>query len=163
MFKLLDYLVLTAAIVIHSVAVKIYCYALIMVFIFKGIPALVNFVVKTAPANFHCALGYYHLCVRYIYAPFLQHCDILYFDFLVTFSCVGLMLSVVSNGYVTGRTDSFPLVMVGGVLEANKKWDIGREVVKLVSKEYPGAIPIRPKVSIPLPFVQICVFFLSTK
>ncbi|KAJ4728964.1 N-acetyl-D-glucosamine kinase-like [Melia azedarach] len=42
--------------------------------------------------------------------------------------------------------DSFPLVMVGGVLEANKRWDIGREVVKCISREFPGAIPIRPKV-----------------
>ncbi|CAN6573958.1 unnamed protein product [Malus baccata var. baccata] len=42
--------------------------------------------------------------------------------------------------------DSFPLVMVGGVLEANKGWDIGKEVIKCISKDYPGAVPIRPKV-----------------
>ncbi|KAL6144161.1 hypothetical protein ACLB2K_054856 [Fragaria x ananassa] len=42
--------------------------------------------------------------------------------------------------------DSFPLVMVGGVLEANKRWDIGTEVIRCISKEYPGAVPIRPKV-----------------
>ncbi|XP_077243873.1 actin-like ATPase superfamily protein isoform X1 [Tasmannia lanceolata] len=42
--------------------------------------------------------------------------------------------------------DSFPLVMVGGVLEANKNWDIGKEVVNCISKVYPGACPIRPKV-----------------
>ena len=42
--------------------------------------------------------------------------------------------------------NSFPLVMVGGVLEANKRWDIGTEVIRCVSKEYPGAVPIRPKV-----------------
>ncbi|KAM1131359.1 hypothetical protein EV1_045539 [Malus domestica] len=42
--------------------------------------------------------------------------------------------------------DSFPLVMVGGVLEANKRWDIGKEVIKCISKDYPGAVPIRPKV-----------------
>ncbi|KAB2610841.1 N-acetyl-D-glucosamine kinase [Pyrus ussuriensis x Pyrus communis] len=42
--------------------------------------------------------------------------------------------------------DSFPLVMVGGVLEANKRWDIGTEVIKCISKDYPGAVPIRPKV-----------------
>ncbi|KAK2662050.1 hypothetical protein Ddye_000624 [Dipteronia dyeriana] len=43
-------------------------------------------------------------------------------------------------------TDSFPLVMVGGVLEANSRWDIGKEVIKYISKEYSGAFPIRPKV-----------------
>ncbi|XP_068656127.1 uncharacterized protein [Aristolochia californica] len=41
--------------------------------------------------------------------------------------------------------DPFPLVMVGGVLEANRSWDIGKEVVKCISKDYPGALPIRPK------------------
>ncbi|GAY62926.1 hypothetical protein CUMW_221570 [Citrus unshiu] len=40
---------------------------------------------------------------------------------------------------------SFPLVMVGGVLEANRRWDIGREVVKCILRDYPGAVPIRPK------------------
>ncbi|KDO44802.1 hypothetical protein CISIN_1g0175272mg, partial [Citrus sinensis] len=43
---------------------------------------------------------------------------------------------------------SFPLVMVGGVLEANRRWDIGREVVKCILRDYPGAVPIRPKVCI---------------
>ncbi|KAK4593967.1 hypothetical protein RGQ29_017867 [Quercus rubra] len=42
--------------------------------------------------------------------------------------------------------DSFPLVMVGGVLEANKRWDIGKEVINNISKDYPGVQPIRPKV-----------------
>ncbi|KAJ9172814.1 hypothetical protein P3X46_016021 [Hevea brasiliensis] len=41
---------------------------------------------------------------------------------------------------------SFPLVMVGGVLEANKTWDIGKEVVNCISRDYPGARPIWPKV-----------------
>lgn len=41
---------------------------------------------------------------------------------------------------------NFPLVMVGGVLQANKRWDIGREVIKCVSKNFPGALAIRPKV-----------------
>ncbi|KAF2290696.1 hypothetical protein GH714_015040 [Hevea brasiliensis] len=41
---------------------------------------------------------------------------------------------------------SFPLVMVGGVLEANKRWDIGKQVVSCISRDYPGALPIRPKV-----------------
>ncbi|KAL2464925.1 Actin-like ATPase superfamily protein [Abeliophyllum distichum] len=42
--------------------------------------------------------------------------------------------------------DHFPLVMVGGVLEANKRWDIGNEVMNCISKDFPGALPIRPKV-----------------
>lgn len=50
---------------------------------------------------------------------------------------------------------SFPLVMVGGVLEANRRWDIGREVVKCISRDYPGAIPIRPKVCI-WPHSHLC-------
>jgi hypothetical protein len=51
----------------------------------------------------------------------------------------------------------FPLVMVGGVLESNKKWDIGREVIKCISKVYPGVDPIHPEVLI---FELIIVFFL---
>lgn len=43
--------------------------------------------------------------------------------------------------------DLFPLVMVGKVLEANKRWDIGKEVIDCVTKTYPGAYPIHPKVS----------------
>ncbi|KAJ6841115.1 N-acetyl-D-glucosamine kinase [Iris pallida] len=42
--------------------------------------------------------------------------------------------------------DHFPLVMVGGVLEANRRWDIGKEVINCISKVYPGTRPIRPKV-----------------
>ncbi|KAJ7960584.1 N-acetyl-D-glucosamine kinase [Quillaja saponaria] len=41
---------------------------------------------------------------------------------------------------------TFPLVMVGGVLEANRSWDIGKEVISCISKQYPGVFPIRPKV-----------------
>ncbi|KAJ0980456.1 hypothetical protein J5N97_008711 [Dioscorea zingiberensis] len=41
---------------------------------------------------------------------------------------------------------SFPLVMVGGVLEANKGWDIGKEVINHISEVYPGVQPIQPKV-----------------
>ncbi|KAI3826755.1 hypothetical protein L1987_00808 [Smallanthus sonchifolius] len=41
---------------------------------------------------------------------------------------------------------SCPLVMVGGVLQANRKWDIGKEVISCISKEFPGMLPIRPKV-----------------
>ncbi|KAG0494533.1 hypothetical protein HPP92_005527 [Vanilla planifolia] len=45
------------------------------------------------------------------------------------------------------RKSPFPLVMVGGVLEANnKKWDIGKEVIRHVSNDFPGIRPIRPKV-----------------
>ncbi|PPS13359.1 hypothetical protein GOBAR_AA07207 [Gossypium barbadense] len=49
-------------------------------------------------------------------------------------------------GLCGARKNSFPLVMVGGVLEANQRWDIGREVMDFISKDYPGAHPIRPKV-----------------
>ncbi|KAK7385908.1 hypothetical protein VNO78_31870 [Psophocarpus tetragonolobus] len=42
---------------------------------------------------------------------------------------------------------AFPIVMVGGVLEAHRgRWDIGQEVVNCISKCFPGVIPIRPKV-----------------
>ncbi|XP_028805257.1 N-acetyl-D-glucosamine kinase isoform X1 [Neltuma alba] len=40
----------------------------------------------------------------------------------------------------------FPLVMVGGVLEANRRWDIGKEVIKCISKHFPGVQSIRPQV-----------------
>ena len=52
------------------------------------------------------------------------------------------MKNTISDG-----KDSFPLVMVGGVLDANKRWDIGKEVIKCISKDYPGTVAIRPKVS----------------
>ncbi|OVA05850.1 ATPase [Macleaya cordata] len=42
--------------------------------------------------------------------------------------------------------DPFPLVMVGGVLAANKRWDIGNEVINCICKDYPGVHPVRPKV-----------------
>lgn len=42
--------------------------------------------------------------------------------------------------------DPFPLVMVGGVLEANKRWDIGKEVISCISKDFPGTLSVRPKV-----------------
>jgi N-acetylglucosamine kinase-like BadF-type ATPase len=41
---------------------------------------------------------------------------------------------------------AFPLVMVGGVLEANKRWDIGKEVITCIFKDFPGVLPVRPKV-----------------
>lgn len=40
----------------------------------------------------------------------------------------------------------FPIVLVGGVLVANKNWDIGQKVIDSLMKTYPGAIPVRPKV-----------------
>lgn len=43
-------------------------------------------------------------------------------------------------------SESFPLVMVGGVLETNEGWDIGEEVINCISKDFPGVLPIRPKV-----------------
>lgn len=36
--------------------------------------------------------------------------------------------------------------MVGGVLEENESWDIGKEVIDSITKIYPGAHPVRPKV-----------------
>ena len=42
--------------------------------------------------------------------------------------------------------------MVGGVLEANKKWDIGKQVVDFIRRDYSGVLPIRPKVIIFLSF-----------
>lgn len=40
-------------------------------------------------------------------------------------------------------------MMVGGVLEAHRgSWDIGKEVIKCITKCFPGVIPIRPKVSV---------------
>lgn len=45
--------------------------------------------------------------------------------------------------------DPFPLVMVGGVLEENERWDIGNEVISCISKDFPGVLPVRPKVSTP--------------
>ena len=36
--------------------------------------------------------------------------------------------------------------MVGGVLNANMKWDIGKEVSKRINKHFPGAQTIIPKV-----------------
>ncbi|KAK6150146.1 hypothetical protein DH2020_017671 [Rehmannia glutinosa] len=56
--------------------------------------------------------------------------------------------AVVQRLYLAGEdgSDSFPVVMVGGVLENNKGWDIGKEVIDSILKAYPGACTIRPKV-----------------
>ena len=43
--------------------------------------------------------------------------------------------------------------MVGGVLEANRTWDIGKEVVKCIQDQFPGAHPIRPQVIIDSIFI----------
>ncbi|KAI3457665.1 hypothetical protein Pfo_014328 [Paulownia fortunei] len=43
--------------------------------------------------------------------------------------------------------DTFPLVTVGGIPEANKKWNIGSEVMNCISKDFPGALPIRRHVN----------------
>ncbi|GAB4840707.1 hypothetical protein Ancab_021474 [Ancistrocladus abbreviatus] len=57
-------------------------------------------------------------------------------------------VKAVVHGLHLGGEDgshSFPIVMVGGVLQANKKWDIGKEVMNCICEAYPGAYPIRPK------------------
>ncbi|KAL3833717.1 hypothetical protein ACJIZ3_008453 [Penstemon smallii] len=55
--------------------------------------------------------------------------------------------AVVQRLYLAGEDGnaSFPVVMVGGVLEANRRWDIGKEVFDSILKTYTGAYPIRPK------------------
>jgi len=56
----------------------------------------------------------------------------------------------------------FPLVMVGKVLEANKRWDIGKEVIDCVTKHYPGAYPIHPKEKILLTRgSKICAVYMA--
>ncbi|XP_078432719.1 actin-like ATPase superfamily protein [Wolffia australiana] len=40
----------------------------------------------------------------------------------------------------------FPLVLVGGVLESKRGWDVGQEVLNRVMEDFPGVIPIRPKI-----------------
>ncbi|KAK3004946.1 hypothetical protein RJ639_019768 [Escallonia herrerae] len=52
---------------------------------------------------------------------------------------MSLSLNAAGNG-------PFPIVMVGGVLEADKGWDIGKELIDCILKDYPRACPIRPKV-----------------
>jgi len=70
------------------------------------------------------------------------------YNFSIFARCLTLlkcMLILIADG-----NGSFPIVMVGGVLEANKNWDIGKEVMNCIHKHYPGAYPIRPMVRIPL-------------
>lgn len=56
--------------------------------------------------------------------------------------------SVVRRLHLSGedRSSPFPVVLVGGVLEANNKWDIAKEIIKRIRRDYPGAYPVRPKV-----------------
>lgn len=58
------------------------------------------------------------------------------------------LICIFFKSLIADGTGSFPVVMVGGVLEANKKWDIGKEVISCIHKIFPGACPIKPKVSI---------------
>lgn len=56
--------------------------------------------------------------------------------------------SVVQRLHLFGedKNGSFPVVLVGGILEANTKWDIAKETINSIRQDYPGAYPIRPKV-----------------
>lgn len=60
--------------------------------------------------------------------------------------------------FISDGSGSFPIVMVGGVLEANERWDIGKEVTDCILKTYPGACPIRPKVS---SFLNLSLVYVS--
>lgn len=57
--------------------------------------------------------------------------------------------------------DIFPLVMVGGVLGANKKWDIGDKVISCISEDFPGVFPIRPKVEPAVGAALLALNFLT--
>ncbi|KAL2930509.1 N-acetyl-D-glucosamine kinase [Bienertia sinuspersici] len=56
--------------------------------------------------------------------------------------------SVVQRLHLCGedKNGPFPVVLVGGILEANAKWDIAKETMNCIRQDYPGAYPIRPKV-----------------
>ncbi|KQJ94952.1 hypothetical protein BRADI_3g14310v3 [Brachypodium distachyon] len=60
----------------------------------------------------------------------------------------GSVVAVVRRLTLCGEegADQFPLVLVGGVLEGNKKWNISGEVIKCISEVFPGVHPIRPEV-----------------
>lgn len=49
--------------------------------------------------------------------------------------------------------------MVGGVLEAKRRWDIAKKVINSISKEYPGVLPVWPKVS--LFFTLYCISYCN--
>ncbi|XP_071721080.1 uncharacterized protein [Rutidosis leptorrhynchoides] len=57
--------------------------------------------------------------------------------------------------------EACPLVMVGGVLEANRKWDIGKEVISCIIKEFPKMVPIRPKVEPAVGAALLAWYFLK--
>lgn len=57
--------------------------------------------------------------------------------------------------------EAFPLVMVGGVLEAKRRWDIAKKVINSISKEYPGVLPVWPKVEPALGAALLAWNFLS--
>ncbi|KAA0063348.1 hypothetical protein IC582_015804 [Cucumis melo] len=57
--------------------------------------------------------------------------------------------------------EAFPLVMVGGVLEAKRRWDIAKKVINSISKEYPGILPVWPKVEPALGAALLAWNFLS--
>ncbi|KAL0705715.1 hypothetical protein Bca4012_072140 [Brassica carinata] len=60
-------------------------------------------------------------------------------------------------------TGSFPVVMVGGVLNANRKWDIGKEVSKRINEHFPGAQTIIPKVEPAVGAAWLAMNFLTVK
>uniref|UniRef100_A0A1J3IYL1 N-acetyl-D-glucosamine kinase n=1 Tax=Noccaea caerulescens TaxID=107243 RepID=A0A1J3IYL1_NOCCA len=58
-------------------------------------------------------------------------------------------------------TASFPVVMVGGVLNANQKWDIGKEVSNRINRYFPGAQTIIPKVEPAVGAALLAMNFLT--
>eukprot|EP01018_Ginkgo_biloba_P034005 Gb_10698 [translate_table: standard] len=63
---------------------------------------------------------------------------------------VASVRAVVQRLNLSGKdgNQSFPLVMVGGVLETDDGWDMGKKVVSCISKDFPGVIPVQPKVGL---------------
>ncbi|KFK44864.1 hypothetical protein AALP_AA1G312400 [Arabis alpina] len=59
-------------------------------------------------------------------------------------------------------TASFPVVMVGGVLNANRNWDIGKEVSKRINQYFPGAETIIPKVEPAVGAALLAMNFLTS-
>ncbi|XP_057538757.1 uncharacterized protein LOC130816135 isoform X1 [Amaranthus tricolor] len=73
--------------------------------------------------------------------------------------------SVVQRLHLCGQDKNgiFPVVLVGGILEANTKWDIARETINCIRQEYPGAYPIRPKVEPAVGAALLALNLLSAK
>ncbi|XP_011037759.1 PREDICTED: N-acetyl-D-glucosamine kinase-like isoform X3 [Populus euphratica] len=65
--------------------------------------------------------------------------------------------------FLADGNGSFPVVMVGGVLEANRTWDIGKEVIKCIQEQFPGAHPIRPQVEPAVGAALLAWNFLMTE